>query len=252
MMGMKVFDCDIAYGRSTTGLPQEIETVSEILREMDHCGIDEALVWHHDARDRDFNLGNRRLKELETSPRLYPTKTFVPAFSDEMCDVEVFFDSMRKDDVRAARAFPTSHNYLLNPLSCGPVFERLIAHAIPLFVPLAEFPLQWQGVYDLLASYPALKLVVTETGCWGQDRYFRPLLARYPGFHLTTHRLETAGQLKEVVDRYGPERILFGSGLPGNYPGAYILMLTRTDIPLEAKEAIAYGNLKHMLEEVTW
>jgi len=249
---LKIFDCDASYGRGTHALPREIETPAELARELDRFGIAEALVWHRDAYLRDFNRGNRRLTELAGYPNLHPTMTMAPTCCDEMPSADGFLEQMRAGNIRAVRAFPTRHYYLLDRVSCGDLFEGFMAAALPLFVPLTEFPGQWQGVYALLRDFPDLTLVLTETGCWGQDRYFRPLMRQYPRFHITTSRLETAGQLQDIVNSIGPERILFASGLPVNTPGGSIMMVARAPIAEDAKEAIANGNLERILEEVNW
>jgi len=93
---MNFFDCDVAYGRGAVALPREIETAEDLLAELDHSGIHQALVWHRDAWERDFDLGNQRLIELDAYPRLFPTITFVPTCCQEMPSAEEF--------VRAARA----------------------------------------------------------------------------------------------------------------------------------------------------
>ena len=62
--------------------------------------------------------------------------------------------------------------------------------------------------------------------------------------------METAGQLKGLVDTAGAERILFGSGLPRNNPGGYVMMLARADIADADRAAIAHGNLERLLGEV--
>lgn len=249
---MKPFDCDIAYGRGTHALPREIETIDDLVAELDHCGIDQGLVWHRDARERDFDTGNRRLVEADAYPRLHPVRTFVPTCCEEMPAAEDFIRQLRADNVRAVRAFPAVHRFMLDPVSCGDLLDLFAAYSIPLLVPLLDMPGIWSGVYDVMRNFPRLTLVMTETGCWGEDRYFRPLMKAYPGFHITTNRLETAGQLKGIVDKVGPKHVLFGSGLPFNYPGGYILMLMRADIDEEAREAIAHGNIERLLGEVPW
>ena len=248
---MRIFDCDIAYGRGALALPREVQTVQDVLAEMDHCGIAEALVWHRDALERDFALGNRRVAEVSGNPRLHPVWTFVPTCCEEMRDADGFVRAMRAAGVRVARAFPTRHCFYIDPVSCGDLFETFIAHAIPVFLPLPDIPGQWQGVYELMRAFPRLTLVLTQTGCWGQDRYFRPLMRAYPGFFITMDRIETAGQLESIVDAVGPDHILFGSGLPRNYPGGYVLSLVRAPIPDNAREAIAHGNIERLLEEAS-
>ena len=249
---MKFFDCDAAYGRGAVALPREIETADDLIAELDHCGIDEALVWHRDAWERDFDLGNRRLLELAGSPRLHPTRVFVTASCEEMPAAEDLIRQLRATDVRAVRAFPLRHCYSLEPVCCGNLFDLFAAYAVPVLIPLPEVPGGWDGVCRLMRDFPSLTLILTETGCWGQDRYFRPLMKAYPRFFITTNRLETAGQLESIVDKVGYKHLLFGSGLPRNYPGGYILMLMRAEIDEEARNAIAHGNIETLFKEVRW
>jgi uncharacterized protein len=250
---LEFFDCDAAYGRGTTALPREVETADALAAEMAHCGIGQALVWHRDTFERDFDTGNRRLAaELAPHAHLHPTRTWVPTCCEEMPTADACIDRLRGEKVRAVRAFPARHYFVLDAVSCGDLIEAFCAHNIPLLVPLSEFADGWHGVYRLMRDFPRLTLILTATGCWGQDRFFRPLMREYPGFHLSLNRLETAGQLKGIVDTIGPDRLIYGSGLPWNYPGGGILMVARADIPDAAKEAIAHGTIERLLGEVPW
>jgi uncharacterized protein len=249
---LKIFDCDVAYGRGTMPLPRELETLAALIAELDHNGIDEALVWHVDARERGFEGGNRRLLEIQAEPRLHESLTFAPTCCREMAPTVEFLQNLQTEKVRAVRAFPATHKFLFDPICCGDLLELLSANFVPLIVPLGEFQEGWQGVYTLMRDFPRLTLILTQSGCWGEDRLFRPLMKNFPNFYLSTSRLETAGQLKGIVDSVGPDHLVFGSGLPYNYPGAYIMSITRAEISDEARAAIFAGNLERILEEVAW
>lgn len=247
----------MAYGRGGIALPREVETVADLVAEMDHCGIDEGLVWHRDAWERGFEAGNARAEDLRPHGRLHPTLCFVPTCCDEMWSAEMrraesFIECMRTVGARAARTFPTRYHFVLDPLSCGDLLDAFVAHSLPVLMPYNEIPGGWDCVYRLMRDFPRLTLILTETGCWGEDRFFRPLMKAYEGFHLTTNRLETAGQLKGIVDKIGPDHLLFGSGLPRNYPGGYALMLLRAEIRDEERQAIAHGNIERLLRAVPW
>jgi predicted TIM-barrel fold metal-dependent hydrolase len=242
----------MAYGRGSLALPREVETVSDLIAEMDHCGIDEALVWHRDAYERDFQTGNQHMGDADLYPRLHRTMTFAPTCCEDMPGAEDFVKQMRADGVRAARAFPVRDCFLLDPLAVGDLLGLLTACNVPVIIPFPEVPGGWEGVYALMRNFPRLKLILTETGCWGQDRYFRPLMKTYPDFHVTMNRFETAGELKSLVDKVGPNHLLFGSGLPRNYPGGYVLSLIRADIAESAREAIGHGTIERLLGEVAW
>ena len=233
-------------------MPRELPTADDLIAEMDHSGIDEALVWHRDAWERDFNVGNQHLMDLDAYVRLHRTLTFVPTCCEEMPPSEEFVRIARSSGVRAVRAFPMRHCFSLDPVACGDLLELFSACSMPVLIPLPEISGGWEGVYQLMRNFPRLPLILTETGCWGQDRYFRPLMKTYPRFCITTNRLETAGQLKSIVDKAGFRHIVFGSGLPRNYAGGYRMMLMRAKISDEARDAIASDNLKRLLKEVPW
>ena len=247
---LKLFDCDAAYGRGSSAGLRDLETPADLLAEMEHCGIDEALVWHRDMWERDFASGNRRLDEIAPYPRLHPTVCFVPTCCDEMPSDEEFIQYLRAKEIRAVRAFPNKHNFLIDPISCGALLELFAAHSIPLLISLRE--IGWPGLYQLKRDFPDLPVIVTRVGDWGQDRLFRPLMMKYSNFYVTTHRCETAGQLKSIVDRLGSSQLIFGTGTPDYCAGVYVLMLTRAELSEEDRAAIAHGNLDRMLTEVPW
>lgn len=251
MQDLAIFDCDTSYGRGERALPREFDTQADLLAELDHSGIGRALVWHRDAFERDFAAGNARIvREIARNPqRLAPIFHFTPCCCPEMPAPGDFLAQMRAADARVAQTFPTRYCFCVDPLSCGDLFDLFAQRNIPVMLPLPEIQGGWQKVYDVLRDFPGLTLILTRTGCWGEDRYFRPLLKRYERFHITTDRLETAGQLEALVNDCGHHQILFASGLPRNYAGGYIMMLARADIPDGARDAIAHANLERLLEE---
>ena len=53
-----------------------------------------------------------------------------------------------------------------------------------------------------------------------------------------------------MVEHYGPDRLLYGSGLPERFPGGMMMVIRHGQISEEAKVAIAGGNLTRIIEEV--
>ena len=107
----------------------------------------------------------------------------------------------------------------------------------------------WPVVYDLMAAFPKLTCVVCDHGCWGEDRMFRPLLERYPNFYVDTAQYLLDGGIEALVTDYGAGHLLYGSGFPESYFGGMMMALKHAQIPVEAKEAIAHGNLERLIEE---
>ena len=172
-----------------------------------------------------------------------------PNQAHEFPPPEEFLLQMRANRIRALRTFPGNHHFLCNRISMGSWLGLMLAYRIPLFLSLA-YGSSWQSIYDLLAECPELRLVICDHGCWGEDRYFRPLIERYPHVYIDTSRYLQDGGIEAMVRSYGPGRILFGSGFPEAYFGTMMLTLKHAEISEEAKQAVASRNLEHLLAEV--
>ena len=242
---MNWFDCNCGFGVPAKPFGGVLARTADLLDEMDFCGVHEGLVHHTAMQEESPQTANQLLlEEIRGDPRLHATWAILPPQTGELGTVDDFLAAMRKHDVRALWAHPEEHRYLLNAITFGSLLEEVAARRIPLFVRP-----QWEMVTELLADFPDLTLVIACHGSWGEDRFFRPLVERYPRLHLDTSNYQLAGGLADFVRRYGPDRLLYASGAPDLQMGAALLALAGSDIPSEAKEAIASGNLRRLLEE---
>lgn len=243
---MHFFDVNASFGVATVPALKNVETPAELLEEMDFCGVSEALVFHHAMRDDTPSRGNRIVVEaVAGQPRLHPTWAILPPQTEELGTVEDLLAGMRAHGVCALRAFPAQHRYLLNGTTFGALFEEMIARRIPLILPD-----EWAMIEGLLREFPKLTVIANQLTNHGQDRYFRPILERYPNFYVDTTRYECDGGIAAFCRRYGPDRLLFGSGFPEVQFFGGVLALAHADIPDAHKEAIAGGNLRRLLAEV--
>ncbi len=249
---MFFFDCNVSFGPPPV-LPLSLSwTPQELLAEMDRNGVDEALVTCA-AQCHDSPLvGNPLLIDLiRDEPRLHPAWAILPEQTGEM-SVNELMTGMRANGVRALWAWPGQHCYLLNAVTWGGLFEELIARHIPLFLPLTSHSGgvgRWAMVSALLREFPRLTLVAVDQSVWGEDRYFRPLIEKYPNLYMETSHYELAHGLRDFYRRYGADHWLFGTAYPTRYMGGAVMQLYHTDIPWSAREAIAGGNLRRLLEE---
>lgn len=246
---MHFFDCNAFFGLPMIRPLAPVPTAEVLLAELDRAGIEKALVWHIAQHDASPQVGNRLLAEaIRPHPRLVGCWTVLPNQTGELPPPEELFCEMREARVAALRAFPNSHRFPLNGLSMGDLLEAMVARRVPLFLSLQR-GIGWREIYELLAEFPDLVCVVCDHGCWGEDRYFRPLLARYPNVYVDTAQYLLDGGIESLVADYGPGRLLFGSGFPELYFGGMMLALRHAQIPKEAKAQIAAGNLERILGE---
>lgn len=247
---MQFFDCHAEYGRRQIPNPLQCPEAADLAALLTEMGVHRALVTHPAHSEQHPHVGNARIvAETRAVPNLEPTWSILPPQTEELGTVDEFLAGMVAAGVRALWAYPGSHRYLLNMTTLGSLVEAMIPRRIPLFVSVAQS--DWPAIYAFLKEAPDLRLVLVTTALWGDDRFFRPLLETYPELRLSTSRLYVEGQLPALVDRYGAERLLYGSSFPENQPGASLFPLLHAGLSEADITAIAGGNLLRLLEEVT-
>jgi len=251
---MKFFDCNTCFGTSTIRPLRFAETARQLLEEMDHYGINEALVYHARQCDDSPAVGNEILAdEIKGLDRLHGTFAILPPQTEELGSPETLLKKMKTKNIRAFWAFPAEHKYLMTRTALGPLYDLAIERNIPLFISVNESCggiSGWYLVEKILSDAPDLALVVTEHGSWGHDRFFRPLIEKYENLYIDISRYELDGGINDFCSKYGAERLLFGTGFPKWNPGGPILMLAQADISTKEREMIASGNIEKMLRRV--
>lgn len=247
---MRFFDCNCFVGRPMIAMLKPAPTADDLLAEMDRAGIEKALVWHVAQRDYAVATGNRLLAEQVAghADRLTGCWAILPPQTGELPGPEELCTQMAEADVRALRAFPDRHRYLLRAESCGPLLQVMVERRIPLFLE-ARSQGQWQTAYDLLREFPDLVCVLADMHVWGTDRWFRPLVEKYDHVYVELSEYILDGGVDAFVESYGADRLLFGTGFPKMEHGGVMLMLRHADITDEQKQAIAAGNLERILAD---
>ncbi len=244
------FDANVFIGRPVTGAERPLATADDLLTEMDRHHIGRALVWHIAQFDVTPTVGNRLLTEqIAPHERLVGCWTLLPECLPELPPADALADGMAAARVRALRVFPESHRYLLRTEVFGSTFEMMIEHRVPLIVSLARGT-TWPMLYDLLRELPELTVVVADYDCWGADRWFRPLLERYERVYIDLADYLLDGGIEALVRDVGAARLLYGSGLPIQYPGGMMMAVKHAEIAPADKRAIASGNLERLIAEV--
>ncbi|NJD04270.1 MAG: hypothetical protein FIA99_17125 [Ruminiclostridium sp.] len=243
---MKIFDCYCTFGRPPIPPFRYAETAVELIQEMEYCGIDEAVVYHTAQKDYTPLEGNRIVvEETMNYPTLHPAWAILPEQTGEQPNPGKFIKLMKENNVKVLYAFPGDHAYLLDRLGFGSLLDTLIEHSIPLFMKV-----NWDLMRSVLGEFPNLTLVGVGSGPHGQDRLFRPLLERYPGFYLDTSTYLQDGGIEDICKCYGAKRLLFGTGYPRNCSGSSLLRIMTAEISEEERALICHGNIERLLQEV--
>jgi len=244
---MEFFDCNCFIGLPTLPLPKPAVTAEDLLAQMDRSGIAKALVWHVAQRDVCAPEGNRVLADAIAghAGRLVGCWTLLPTCTNELPEPDEFFRQMAVANVRALRVFPEPHRYLLRTEVMGDWLDKMVATRTPLV-----YHGPWPLLYDLLRDFPKLVCIISDTGLWGSDRFFRPLIRKYANAYLEFSTQIVAGGVEEFVRACGADRLLFGTGFPAWDHGGMMLALRHAAIGEGDRNDIASGNMERLLAGV--
>lgn len=249
MAKLSFFDCNCSVGRVPYPALTDIPDAEGLRREMDTAGIEEALVFHTMARDASPPEGNMLLHEAIKGVRgLYPVWVVMPHHTGEIPPPVKLLKDMEEKGVKAVRMYPGKdhHSFSLAEWNCGELLSALEEAHVPLMLDIEI--VWWEAVQIILSNHPRLPLIATNVS-YRHNRFTYPLFEKYENLHVETSRYFGAGTFEDVVSRFGPRPILFGTNMPLYTGTAAVSMLTYADIPNDAKEAIAGGTLRTLLKE---
>lgn len=259
---MKIIDCSCAIGYKTINYEivnhenllvrekvQQARNAEELLAELDFCGIDGAVVKHNTMSDVDPDYGNQAVlaETAKAADRLFPTWTILPPITESQYAPEHLFPAMKTNGVRMLRAYPERNRYLLNRIVMGELLGEMAAAGVPLYLSPSE---GWQGIYNVLQEFPSLTVILYNYGLWSHSRLTFPLLQAYKNFYIETGDMQTAGEIREICNTFGSERLLFGSNFPSNGIGGPLSALLGSGIGADHIENIAHRSLERLLGEV--
>jgi predicted TIM-barrel fold metal-dependent hydrolase len=259
---MKFIDCSASIGLAAVNkyivnhedyiICEKVDqkaNASELLKEMDRCGIDESIVWHQNSYDCAPDFGNRTLladKDMQTNDRLKAVLAMLPSITDKEHTVEKLLEKMKNNKVFGLRAHPYSDRYMLDRITCGDTLDMLIEKNVPLYLtPIHD----WEHIFKVMKDFPKLTVIITNYGLWGSDRFFYPLVNAYKNVYVDTSDFQEVRGIEAFVNKFGSERMLFGSNFPSDNIGGPITTLMGAKISLEDKENIAHRNAERLWAE---
>lgn len=248
MKKLEFFDCEVSFGlpgfkRETTPVTKE-----EILQKFDRYGIDKALIRYEYATTGIPRVGNLELiDQIRDDPQLFPMWVASPHHTGDFPHPEELVKLMQKHDVRALTL--SSGSWIVGEWTSGELFRTMEKHKIPLLLPISRLSNGFADLYEILCRHRQLRVILTGFGytCL-RDLY--PMLEMFPNLYLCTSTLRTQMGIEEIADKFGADRMLFGSGMPGISGASSVALITYAKLDDTRKQMIAAGNLKRLMSEV--
>lgn len=236
-----VFDANVRVG-DLYDEPSPCRDRAGLLAEMDRHGVGRALIYHAHAETLSPLDGNRYLQDwLGEDGRLEPQWLVMPT-EDSLAQIQALH---RQGQVRSVRLFDSNVVGLpFRPWAYGEMLAWLSEQRIPLWITLPEANLD--ELIPTLQAYPNLVTVLVGAH-YSHALWVRPLLQLLPNTSLELSRYESIGEFEALCDRFGAERLLYGSWYWRYAMGSMLFYLHQTRLRDDELALICAGNLERIL-----
>lgn len=242
---LQFFDSSLFVGKSAYKHREQIWRTGHIVAELDRAGIAGALVYHGMSKSHSPRYGNKLLdQELKKSERLFGCWVVLPEHAGDFMSAESLLVQLQQHDIRAVKMFPASHQFDLDQRTIGLLCSMLERERIPLLLDASEVSMGQLSF--LLTHHRELPVLLQGLG-WSQERRLLPLMDEFKNLCVDFSALQSNRIIESLYARYGADRLFFGSGMPRRSAGAARALIDYADIPWEAKQFIAGGNLAALL-----
>lgn len=249
VVGLPLFDIESGY---YSGYKKS----SDLIADMDFYGIDYSLVYHNSVFSTEPMKANLRLlEEIKNEERLLPCWVLLPSNTEDIWEKDNVLNAIEKYDIRALRIFPDFHNINLGLPLIDELFKELEKKEMLLIIQYKNLgvavpsPVGYDMVIldNICTKFPGLNIVSS-----GPLRQFYYLLEKHDNLYFSLEWEMHSGIIKDITDRFGAEKILFGTPnceISSGLSGAAISMLNYSEISSKDKIKIAGQNLLSLLNK---
>jgi len=236
-------------------------TAEGLLRLMDAKRIDKAVVSSAAAITyRNTQSGNEEVfAEVKTHrDRLIPFAVINPFYIAWEDDLKICHEEF---GMKGLRLYPKWHNYALADACCRELIDAATKRTMPISIPLrvedyrqrswlADIPdVPVSEIVELVKSYPKASFLVLNGAGFSGSPLGRKDSGLPDNYVIEISRLRAVmeSDIGGLVAKLGPDRVVFGTGMPFNYPDPSLVKVEVLDATEEVKEKIRWKNTARIL-----
>ncbi|MFA5204669.1 MAG: amidohydrolase family protein [Lentisphaeria bacterium] len=240
-----LIDVNAVVGNSATGA-SEFPEIGDRLAFMDRLGISRALAWNTEARQNHALSSNQSLiddiaRTPEAKGRIIPALAVSGLMQYERNGIQTLKRQMIAGGTRALRFANVFGRLTLGQLE--PVI-RGVASLKP-FIIMRHDESKVEDILEFTALFPDIPVVLTEV-MWGPCIIVFDLMRRRKNILVDNSWLHSYGAVELVVEQFGAERLVFGTGYK-SHGGAAIAQLARAELTDKDRQLVMHGNLERLL-----
>ena len=236
-------------------------TAVGLLRLMDRKGIERAVVSSAASITyRNAQSGNEEVAaEVKAHrDRLIPFAVLNPAYAGWQYDLGICH---REFGMKGLRLYPRWHNYRLTDAACLELVHAATELRWPVSIPqrvedrrqqswLVDVPdVEKDQIVALVKAAPKASFIfLNGSGYVGSPlgRKESGLPANY-AVEISQLTAVLGNELGQVLENLGPDRVVFGTGMPFHYPDPALLKLEVLEAAEEVKDKIRHRNAARLL-----
>lgn len=243
---MRILDANVGVGMPAKSY--RYSDMEGLIKCLDEYRISEALVYNTEAM-RDPWEGNARMIDFAAgcAGRVKPCVWLDTSLDDFGLPGE----GSARDRFSALK--PSAARVLQGESGHLPM-DKFYAQDI--LTPLNEMrmPLIIDGDYThdffralpyMANAFPDVPMIIIRKGL-NDSRIINPLLKYTRNVYFDMSIMLDCGQIEELVEKFGGERLLFASGLPQYAPAGALALLLYSEIPEDEREMIAHGSFERL------
>ena len=238
---MRIIDINCMIG-SWPAKQRQFREPDTLIAEMDKYRLDSCVAYHSMSL-WSTQRGNAltRQMSMDSAGRIKSCYVLEPNLgSSEMPEAEALLKQLSEEKPAAVRLLPKTKNYRVDEFYCGELLEVINELKLPVLFAAEENP-GFECLPLLAKAYPGIKFILLRHG-FKDSRYLLPLIKKLDNIYLETGMMVDTGLIEEIVDKYGSEKLLFGSGLPFFVPAGALSLILYARIKDEDKENILGRN----------
>lgn len=245
---LKFFDANCMYGNRLVVREGSVLSMEDYRELYSQAGVSRVMMYHAMCVSSSLDFGNREIADVQKQNEdIMAQWVIIPSDTMEFSPCELWLQGMKENNIKTVRMFPKKYNFSMDSYACKDIYTCLEKHRIPLF--LQEEEIDYPSLYKILQEYPELPVILCGAG-YDSERQVYPLVAGCSNVYVETSSFVAHQSIERFVNRFGAERLIFGSGVPdGSVCGAVFSVLYAC-ISDEDKQKIASGNLEKLLGEV--
>ena len=220
-------------------------TAQTLLATLDVLGIERAVVRHTDAIHYDAATGNSLLTAaISGHERLLAGYVVGPLDCDEHGGSTGFTAELDRNAVAALWLYPRSHGWSLRGPEARTLITQLGLAQRPVLIELDEA--DWSDIDGLAEALPDVDIIVCAVGYRTLRQAFA-VMTRRPRVRLDTCYLATNDAFEIIEERFGPDRLVFGTSTPIRDAGGALHRLERATVDAPARLRIGSATASGLL-----